>query len=269
MDQPGEGADSRLEFMGSYVIKTLKLKPEKWQRVITLEEHKAVIKEFTDNPAPVVLIIILTPGAQLLPTTSFPLTQLKSKGVYFIKKLCLPIPRENCEEFLIFGDLATRTIDQLSTIVDEVFVPLLSNEVNYKDWPQMVAQDVQKHVHSLKSTVHQVKGQVSGETILASPVGIEKIVKAAKELEETNSCNIDLYLKSAIEGIVIKWATQINDVMKEKPSNAFLNKQNPTPHAGLFPKADSFDLHYIKFDFRNRVLEQSIEEPALYFRAAS
>lgn len=232
----GEGADPRLEFMGSYAIKTLKLKPEKWQRVVTLEEHKAVIKDFTDMPMPVVLIIILTPGAQLVPTTSFPLTQLKSKGVYFIKKHCLPIPRENCEDFFIFGDLATQTIDQLSTIVDEVFVPLLSNEVNYKDWPQMVSQDVQKHVHSLKSTVHQVKGQVSGETILASPVGIEKIVKAAKELEDTKTCNIDLYLKSAIEGIVIKWATQINDVMKEKPSNAFLNNQNPTPHAGLLKK---------------------------------
>ena len=46
----------------------------------------------------------------------------------------------------------------------------------------MVAQDVQKHVHSLKSTVHQVKGQVSGETILAMPVGVELIVKLAARL---------------------------------------------------------------------------------------
>lgn len=64
------------------------------------------------------------------------------------------------------------------------------------------------------------------------PVGVEKIVKCAKELEETGSCDIDLYLKGAIEGVVIKWATQINDVMIECPSNAFKNGQNPVPVIG-------------------------------------
>ncbi|CAD7086485.1 unnamed protein product [Hermetia illucens] len=138
-EAPNGGPDKRLEFMGSYVIKTLKLKPEKWQRVVTVEEHKAVIKEFLDRPIPVVLIIILTPAAQLVPSTSIPLAQLKSKGVYFIKKGLREVPREECEHFLIFGDLATRSIDQLSSLVDEVFVPLLSNEDNYKEWPEMVA----------------------------------------------------------------------------------------------------------------------------------
>ncbi|XP_061390860.1 dynein beta chain, ciliary isoform X1 [Musca vetustissima] len=225
----GNGPDPRLELMGSFVIKSLKLKPEKWTRVITVEETKGIIKEFLDRPTPVVLIIILTQSAQLLPSTTFPLTQLKSKGVYFIKKHPEPIPRENCNHFIISGDLATRTIDQLSALVEEVLVPLLSNEINYKKWPFMVAQDVQKHVHSLKSTVHQVKGQVSGETILAMPVGVEKIVKAAAAISENPQLQIDLYLKSAIEGVVIKWATQVHEVIKENPANAFLNGQNPTP----------------------------------------
>ncbi|KAM7360514.1 dynein heavy chain at 93AB isoform 2-T2 [Cochliomyia hominivorax] len=240
MDQPstsaeaaaaaGGGPDPRLELMGSFVIKSLKLKPEKWTRVITVEEHKGIIKEFLDRPTPVVLIIILTQSAQLVPSTTFPLSQLKSKGVYFIKKHPLPIPREDCNKFIIYGDLATRTIDQLSALVEEVLVPLLSNEINYKTWPFMVAQDVQKHVHSLKSTVHQVKGQVSGETILAMPVGVEKIVKAANKIGDNPNLQIDLYLKSAIEGVVIKWATQVHEVIKENPANAFLNGQNPTPH---------------------------------------
>ncbi|KAI8120795.1 ciliary, Dynein beta chain [Lucilia cuprina] len=240
MDQPstsaeaaaaaGAGPDPRLELMGSFVIKSLKLKPEKWTRVITVEEHKGIIKEFLDRPTPVVLIIILTQAAQLVPSTTFPLSQLKSKGVYFIKKHPLPIPREECNNFIICGDLATRTIDQLSALVEEVLVPLLSNEDNYKTWPFMVAQDVQKHVHSLKSTVHQVKGQVSGETILAMPVGVEKIVKAANKIGDNPQLQIDLYLKSAIEGVVIKWATQVHEVIKENPANAFLNNQNPTPH---------------------------------------
>lgn len=66
------------------------------------------------------------------------------------------------------------------------------------------------------------------------PVGVEKIVKAAIELQETNTCSIDLYLKGAIEGVVIKWATQINDVMIESPKNAFNNGQNPLPTIGRY-----------------------------------
>lgn len=82
-------------------------------------------------------------------------------GVYFIKKHQEPVPKDNPASFLIFGDLATRSIDQLSALVDEVFVPLLSNEDNHIGWPEMVAQDVKKHVHNLKSTVYQVSVTLS------------------------------------------------------------------------------------------------------------
>lgn len=196
--------DCRLEFMGSFVQKTLKLKPEKWNRLTTVEEHKNTLKEFLERPLPMQLIVVLTQSAQLIPVTTFPLTQLKSKGVYFIKKHPQEVPREDCGDFLIIGDLATRSIDQLSGLVDEIYVPLLSNEDNHVGWPEMVAQDVQKHVHNLKSTVYQVKGQVNGQTILAMPVGVEKIVKLANELQEKRTLFIDLYLKGSIEGVVIK-----------------------------------------------------------------
>lgn len=77
----GAGAsDSRLDVLGNYVQKTLKLKPEKWSRMISTEEHKAQVKMFLDKPHPPVLIILLTHTAQLVPYTTFPLAQLKTKG---------------------------------------------------------------------------------------------------------------------------------------------------------------------------------------------
>lgn len=161
-------------------------------------------------------------------------------GVYFIKKLPEPIPQEKCCDYLVVGDLATRSIDQLSILVDDIFVPLLSNEENYVDWPEIVAQDVQKQVHNLKSTVYQVKGHVNGETILAMPVGINKIVKVATELQETKKCRIDLYLKGAIEGVVIKWVIQVNDVYTENTSMAFNVGQNPLPNVGKLISIDRF-----------------------------
>lgn len=149
--QINDGPDLRLDFMGSFIQKTLKLKPEKWQRLLTFEEHKSVIKDFLDLPCHMVLVIQFTQSAQLLPVTTFPLTQLKSKGklklfylitkqlkglilsgVYFVKRLPIEVPRDDCASWLISGDLATRSIDQLSCLVDEIFVPLLSNTDNHK-----------------------------------------------------------------------------------------------------------------------------------------
>lgn len=70
---------------------------------------------------------------------------------------------------------------------------------------------------------------MNGQTILAMPVGVELIVKAAQHFTATGECDIDLYLKGAIEGVLIKWVTQIHGVMEENPSNAFAGGQNPLP----------------------------------------
>lgn len=175
--------------------------------------------------------------------------------MYFIKKNPEPVPKEKCCDYLVVGDLATRSIDQLSILVDDIFVPLLSNEENYANWPEIVAQDVQKQVHNLKSTVYQVKGHVNGETILAMPVGVDKIVKVATELQETKKCNIDLYLKGAIEGVVIKWVIQVNDVYTETASNAFNGGQTPLPNVGelyfLFNEIVDFSFGAMEFSLQN------------------
>ena len=49
---------------------------------------------------------------------------------------------------------------------------------------------------------------------------------------------VDLYLKSAIEGAVIKWATQIDEVLKEDSSCAFVKESNPTPRFGMYMCSD-------------------------------
>lgn len=75
------GGDPRLEFMGLYVQRRLKLKPEKWIRLTTTEEHKTTLKDFLDGSDHYMqLIVVLTPSAQLLPLVNFPLMQLKTKG---------------------------------------------------------------------------------------------------------------------------------------------------------------------------------------------
>jgi len=56
---------------------------------------------------------------------------------------------------------------------------------------------------------------------------------------------VDLYLKSAIEGAVIKWATQIDEVLKEDSSCAFVKESNPTPRFGMYSVQTFLQTHFI------------------------
>lgn len=65
------------------------------------------------------LVSFQNAAAQLIPATSFPVN-LKSKAAYFIKRARLVVPRENLGEVLILGDMATKPVEQLAVLVDEV-----------------------------------------------------------------------------------------------------------------------------------------------------
>ncbi|XP_052121253.1 dynein beta chain, ciliary-like isoform X2 [Frankliniella occidentalis] len=190
------------------------------------------VLDFLDKAENMLLIVMQNNAAQLLPSLGFPVS-LKSKAAFFVKKRRAVVPkeREAMHELLIIGDMATRAIEQLAALVDEVVVPLLSNPGNQAGWPAAVAQDVCRHVHSLRSTVCQVRGQVAGRTVLPLPAGVERVHQAERELMSSGGEVVDLYLKSAIEGVVIKWATQINDVLLEDSADAFKGGHNPTPSA--------------------------------------
>ena len=45
---------------------------------------------------------------------------------------------------------------------------------------------------------------------------------------------MDIHLKSSIEGVVIKWANQISQVLSEDPTTVFTADCNPEPKAGEY-----------------------------------
>lgn len=74
---------------------------------------------------------------------------------------------------------------------------------------------------------------MNGRTVLPMPAGLEKVTEVERMISEEGAQAVDLYLKSAIEGVVIKWAYLVNDVVTHESSAAFDNKQNPTPNVEL------------------------------------
>lgn len=63
-------------------------------------------------------------------------------------------------------------------------MPVLSNNRNHFEWPHVVTQDVMRHVHTLKTNVFVVAGQVRGKTLLSLPAGSGRVEQAALEWEE-------------------------------------------------------------------------------------
>lgn len=80
MTTPDGPVDFRLEYVGGFVQKSLKLKPEKWGRLLLIEEYRNAVLDFLDNPVPAALFVVLTPNAQLVASSSFPIPCQRTKG---------------------------------------------------------------------------------------------------------------------------------------------------------------------------------------------
>ncbi|KAM4623876.1 dynein axonemal heavy chain 9 isoform 1-T1 [Polymixia lowei] len=247
-DSPAE--DKRVEFIGDYVLRTLKLKQERWLRCISTEDNKQVIQEFLDKSEHATLVVSLNAAGLLLPTVGFPANS-KNKAVYFVKQSKTALTVDSMKSNLVCGDLSYAPLDQFSALVEEVVVPLLSNSRNHHEWPQVVTQDIRRHVHTLKTNVFVVSGQVKGKTLLPLPPGSERVEQAALERDKSGDI-VDKSVIHAIESVVIEWSHQVRAVLKKDSSEALLEGNNPTPHTELiFWRNRYADLDCIHSQFKS------------------
>lgn len=67
------------------------------------------------------------------------------------------------------------------------------------------------------------------QTLLPMPNGMESIYEAQQKYNFSKGERIDLDIKTAIEGVIIKWAAVCSDVLKQTSQIAFAEGQHPTP----------------------------------------
>ncbi|XP_077967769.1 dynein beta chain, ciliary-like [Styela clava] len=236
------GEDKRYDFLSEYILQTLKLKNDKWLKCISVEDNKILMQEFFDKSDIGVLVVSTSSAGLLSPSYEFP-TSSKTKAVYFIKRAKENITPDNIKNQLLYGDLSYAPLDQLSSLVDEVIVPLLSNDRNHETWPHVVSGDVLRHVHKLKSSVFVVSGQVKGKTLLPLPPGTEKIPEqeAPPVEEDVKEDLIDRQILHALESVVIEWSHQIRDVLMRDSSELLLQGTNPLPTTEISFWKDRFE----------------------------
>lgn len=249
-----EADDPRFQYLSEIILKTFKLKPDKWAKLLGNDEHKQVIADFFEKSDDHIICIELTNAGALIPSYEFPQGGGKNKSVYFVKKNKKdPITKNNYRGSLLFGDLSYSPLDQLSAIIDELLVPLLSNKNNHQNWPVVVSQDVLRHVHQLKNNVFVISGQVKGRTLLPLPVGSETIREAIDDSYERN-------LVHSIESAIIDWAHQINKALKHCSAQPLLEGANPTPLVELdFWSARAVNLENIFDQLRDTKVQKMAE----------
>lgn len=117
--------DSRVVFMADYLMKTLKIKGDKWNKLWSVEDNKILIGEFCDKSEHMLLCFALSSAGALTVSYTYP-TSTKTKAIYFAKKQKESLTKDmNLKETLLYGDLSYSPLDQLSAILDEVILLFL------------------------------------------------------------------------------------------------------------------------------------------------
>ncbi|XP_041969099.1 dynein beta chain, ciliary-like [Aricia agestis] len=222
-----EEVDTRLEFMSEYILRSLKQKIEKWTKFITGDE-KHILFRFFDISQYKIIVFRMNMAGLITCSLSFP-PMSRGKLIYFLRNTNEKLTVKNVREILSMGEMSGNVLMDLSVMADEVIGPLLCNPENQKGWPKIVKNDMKKHVNDLRNLMHQLKGEMTSQVMLPMPDGIENIFHAETRLKESNNEDVDLFLKTNIEGAIIKWAQQVYDLLQEDSYMAFKRNKFPLP----------------------------------------
>lgn len=59
-------ADLRMYFIADYLIKSLRLRSDKWTKMVQIEEQHRTILEFCEKPQPALLVFHINPAGNLV-----------------------------------------------------------------------------------------------------------------------------------------------------------------------------------------------------------
>ncbi|TRY82989.1 hypothetical protein DNTS_022847 [Danionella cerebrum] len=148
--------DKRLSFLERRVLKSLGLASEYWQRCVAAEEQRKVLLDFLNRPEQESLTLTLDSSGQLLPSHRLG-SNARSKTVYFMKRSKVALTADNIKSLVVWGDLGSSPLDQLSILLANVVEPILTNPKN--NFPSVVSEDLIRQIHTLKNNVFVLAGQ--------------------------------------------------------------------------------------------------------------
>ena len=101
--------------------------------------------------------------------------------------------------------------------------------VSVHRWSYKSCSDIKKQVHELATSVYQIRGHIKGKTLLPFPQGAKHIDEEERKAKASSGKECNIRLKNAIEGIIIKWAYQVDEVLSKDSSEEIAHDKNPGP----------------------------------------
>jgi dynein heavy chain len=248
--------EPRADWMKEYILKTTKLKDDTWLKLCGDEAHRQKIQDFWDKSEVRKLIVLVDspkPGS-LEPVHDFPKV-LKKKSVFFIKGASLTtVTKENMSK-LVRGDLPPAPVDALAALVNGLMMPMIGNSSNQQEWPGVVCTDVATHAQALQTQASVVVGQMKGQTQLPLPHDSDKLYDEDYDVT-SGIAGVDELLH-ALETSVIKWAHQVNDVLKQDSAQPLIDGEIVGPLTELdFWVQKSINLVYINDQLHSTKVER-------------
>uniref|UniRef100_A0A668A8H9 Dynein axonemal heavy chain 11 n=1 Tax=Myripristis murdjan TaxID=586833 RepID=A0A668A8H9_9TELE len=161
----------------------------------------------------------------------------KTKLLCVLKRGVKRISRHGFRSQLRLGEVSGYPMEHLPVVITEVLVCVLSNGLNHGDWPQVVSEDIHRHLEKLRSRVVTLRGRAEGRTLLPLPLlGLQ----VDFTLEATVSVSLsptgwplDRGLLYSIETLIIQWSSQIWTVLTKESGKALHQGDYPGPTVEL------------------------------------
>lgn len=173
--------DARMIFLCNYVTKSMKIKPDKWARMLQTDEYNVKfyylreyfvyfvlfliqnvfqrnVVDFLEKDAHQALFITINFNGTLIVDTILAgvLSIQGAKNCYFVKRSPGVVHKLFPAESLIFGDLSNELTNTLVALNEEVLFPLIKTQIEAKQWPPIMQENVDKQLNEFNSALYQV-----------------------------------------------------------------------------------------------------------------
>ncbi|KAM9845080.1 LOW QUALITY PROTEIN: dynein axonemal heavy chain 11-like [Aulostomus maculatus] len=150
-------------------------------------------------------------------------------------------------------------MEHLPVVISEVLVCVLSNGLNHEEWPQVVSEDIHRHLERLRSEVVTLRGRAEGRTLLPLPLCVERARPQDIALSPSG-WPLDSGLLYSIETLIVQWSGQIWNVLKKDSGTLLLQGDHPGPSVELqFWATQRENLLGIQSQIQSPKVEQIIE----------
>ncbi|GIQ80006.1 dynein heavy chain [Kipferlia bialata] len=226
VQQEEKFADKRMEYLEKRVLMSLKLKADKWRRMLADEDSLQRLLTFLETDESRHCIFYINARDELAPSLGLPST-LRKKAVYFIKREGVEkLDASQMASGLVYGDLSAKPMEQLAAMISEVYLPMLKDRTISGAWPEVLTQDIIRQTERFNSVVFVTRGHMDGKTLLPVPSDTSMLDSITSAGHLTKGMKDTVH---EVEGVVIQWTRQIKGVMASLPEDILSDEEHPLP----------------------------------------